>query len=109
MAKGLLIAWSSPVSDEADAAFNEWYEGTHMPQVRAAIPSVTAVHRYRTADVPGGLQPQHRYLAVYEMDSEDVAAAQAALAAAGADGRMTFTETMDMTLPVAIQWYQGVS
>ncbi len=109
MAKGLLIAWSSPVNDENDAAFNEWYEGTHMPQVRAAIPSVTQVRRYRTADVPGGLQPPHRYLAVYEMDTEDVPAAAAALTAAGAEGRLTFTDTMDMTLPIAIQWYEGIS
>jgi hypothetical protein len=109
MAKGLFIAWSSPVNDETDAAFNQWYEGTHVPELRALIPSITAVNRYRTADVPGGLQPPYRYLAVYELDSEDVAAAQAALAAAGAEGRITFTDTMDLTQPIAIQWYQGIS
>ena len=42
MAKGLLLAWSSPVSDERDAEFNSWYDDTHIPQVRTAIASITA-------------------------------------------------------------------
>ena len=57
MAKGLLLAWSSPASDESDAEFNSWYEDTHIPQVRAAIPSITAVYRYRTADLPARSSP----------------------------------------------------
>ena len=69
MAKGLFIAWISPSDSESNAELNSWYDNTHIPEVRAAIPSIAAVHRYRTADLPGGQQPRHRYLAVYEMDS----------------------------------------
>ena len=53
MAKSMFMAWSSPVDDASDSEFNAWYEGTHVPQVRAAIPAITSVHRYRVADVPG--------------------------------------------------------
>lgn len=109
MARGLFLAWSSPVDDESDAAFNSWYENTHIPQVRTAIGSVTAVHRYRTADLPGGMQPAHRYLAVYEMDSDDIPAAAAALAAASGAGRLEMTPAMDLTAPPAIHWYEGVN
>jgi hypothetical protein len=45
MAKGLFIAWISPSDDEGDAELNAWYDTTHMPEVRAAIPSITAAHR----------------------------------------------------------------
>jgi hypothetical protein len=108
MAKGLLLAWSSPASDESDAEFNSWYEGTHIPQVRAAIPSITVVHRYRTADLPGTQQPAHRYLAVYEMDSADVPAAAAALGQAAQGGRIDMTDTMDVTAnPPVLHWYQA--
>jgi hypothetical protein len=107
MAKGLFIAWMSPASDDHDAELNEWYNGTHIPQVRAAIPSVTAVHRYRTADLPGGQQPPHRYLAVYEMDSDDVPTAAAALGLAGQEGRLDMTTAIDFTgNPPVLQWYQ---
>jgi hypothetical protein len=93
MAKGLLLAWSSPVSDEREAEFNSWYDDTHIPQVRTAIASITAVHRFRTA---------------YAMDSADVAAAMAALGQAGAEGRLDPTDTMDVTdNPPVLQWYQA--
>jgi len=53
MAKSMFMAWASPVDDASDTEFNAWYDGTHVPQMRAAIPAITAVHRYRVADVPG--------------------------------------------------------
>jgi endonuclease/exonuclease/phosphatase family metal-dependent hydrolase len=110
MAKGLFLAWLNPVDDNHDAELNAWYEGTHIGQVRAAIPSVTAVHRYRTADLPGAQQPPHRYLAVYEMDSADVAVAAAALGLAGSEGRLDMTNAIDYAdTPPVIQWYQGLA
>jgi hypothetical protein len=111
MAKALLMAWSSPVDEASDAEYVSWYEGTHIPQVRAAIPAVSAVHRYRAADVPASTgRPAHRYLAVYELDTDDVASAMAALGAAAAGGRLDPTPTMDTTVnPPVLQWYQAAS
>lgn len=110
MAKGLFIAWMSPSDSESDAELNSWYDNTHIPEVRAAIPSIAAVHRYRTADLPGGQQPPHRYLAVYEMDSADVAAAAAALGQAGSEGSLDMKAPIDFTVnPPVIQWYQAIN
>lgn len=114
MAKAMFLAWASPVDEASEAEFNDWYEGTHIPQVRAAIPAITAVHRYRLADLPaapggaepGSTPPARRYLAVYELDTDDVAAAAAALGAAATGGRMDMTPTMDLLAnPPALQWY----
>jgi hypothetical protein len=109
MAKSMFMAWASPVDEASDTEFNAWYDGTHVPQMRAAIPAITAVHRYRVADVPGvGASSAHRYVAVYEMDTDDVAGAMAALGAASADGRIEMTATMDVTAnPPILQWYQA--
>src|SRR6201997_945798 len=111
MAKSMFMAWASPVDDESEAEFNAWYEGTHVPQVRAAIPAITSVQRYRIADVPSlGAAPPHRYIAVYEMDTDDVASAMAALGAASTEGRMDMTPTMDVaTNPPVLQWYQAIT
>ena len=111
MAKSMFMAWASPADDASDAEFNAWYDGTHVPQVRAAIPAITAVHRYRLADVPGvGGAATHRYVAVYEMDTDDVAGAMAALGAASTEGRMDMTPTMDVaTNPPVLQWYQAIT
>jgi hypothetical protein len=111
MAKSMFMAWSSPVDEASDGEFNAWYDGTHVPQVRAAIPAITAVHRYRVADVPGvGAPPAHRYLAVWEMDTDDVAGAMAALGAASADGRIEMTTTMDLAVnPPVLHWFEAVT
>ncbi len=104
MAKALMVAYSSAVPGE-DAAYDEWYETTHVPDVRAAIPSVTAVSRYKLVDLQGGRQAT-RYLAVYELGDADVATAARQLGEAGAAGRLRRTDTMDTTgNPPDLQWF----
>jgi hypothetical protein len=103
MAQGLFIAYSSAVPGR-DADYEKWYDEIHIPDVRTAIPSITAVHRYRLVDLQGG-GGAPRYVAVYELDDADVATAAAQLGAAGAEGRLRMTDAMDTTAdPPVIQW-----
>jgi hypothetical protein len=111
MAKSLLLAWATPASPEAEAEFHSWYDQTHIPELRAAIPSITAAHRYQLRPLgPMTAQPDApagRFLCVYELDEADVETAAAALGAALASGRISRTETMDTTaFPPALEWYQ---
>jgi len=110
MAKALLLAWSTPASDETTAEFNTWYDETHIPQIRELIPSVSVVNRYQlTAVDPSAPAGPVRYLAVYEMDDADVATAAAALGGALGSGKLTMTATMDVAAnPPATEWYQHV-
>ena len=104
MAEGLFIAYSSAVPGK-DAEYEEWYERVHVREVRAAIPSITAVHRYRQVDLQGG-GGAPRYVAVYELADGDVATAATQLGAAGAEGRLRMTDAIDMTEnPPDIQWF----
>lgn len=104
MAQGLLIAYSSAVPGK-DAEYEKWYEEVHVPDLRAAIPSITAVHRYKHVDLTGG-GGAPRYVAVYELGDADVAAAADQMRAAGAAGRTRRTDTIDMTdNPPDLQWF----
>ncbi|SEP23459.1 hypothetical protein [Trujillonella endophytica] len=104
MAKALLIAYSSAVPGK-DAEYEQWYDEIHIPDVRAAIPSVTGVSRYRLVDLTGGTAAP-RYVAVYELGDADVATAAGQLGAAGQAGRLRPTDTIDMTgNPPDLQWF----
>lgn len=104
MDQALMVAYSSAVPGK-DAEYGRWYEEVHVPDVRAAIPSVTAVHRYRQVDLQDpGAAP--RYLAVYELGDADVATAAGQLGAAAQAGRLRQTDTMDVTGdPPVLQWF----
>ena len=100
----LLLAWSSPVDEASAEEFHQWYEGTHVPEVRKAVPDVVDVRRYSLADLSADGRPATRFLAVYELQTDDLAAAAAALGAAA--GRFTPTQTMDQAgEPPVLQWY----
>ncbi len=102
-----MLAWSSPQSPDRLGEFGEWYENTHIPQIRAAVTSIIAVSRYELVD-PESTEPSHRYLAVYELDDDDIPAAAAALAQSAAAGRMEMTTAMNMTdHPPTAQWYRA--
>ena len=104
MAQGLMIAYSSAAPGR-DAEYEQWYDEIHIPDVRAAIPSITAVHRYKRVDLQGGAGAP-RYVAVYELGDADVATAAGQLGAAGAEGRLRMTDAMDLTdNPPDLQWF----
>lgn len=110
MAKTLLLAWADPTDSGSEEEFNRWYDGTHVPQLRKAIPSITRVTRYRAADLPpeAGPSPSHRYLAVYELDEDDVSAALGALGGAMAAGELDMSPAMDVASnPPALNWFQS--
>jgi len=70
-AGGLLIATMN-VDPAAEAAFNDWYNAEHLPQL-AAVPGVLCALRYRSPEA----QPERKYLSLYHLVSPDVQATPA--------------------------------
>jgi hypothetical protein len=102
----MLLAWSSPVDEASAEEFHQWYEGTHVPEVRAAVPGIVDVRRYSLNDLTAEGQPATRFLAIYEIKTDDLGGAAAALGAAA--GRFTPTTTMDYAgEPPVLQWYDA--
>ncbi len=91
MPTGVFLALSNPVSDEVEAEFNDWYDNVHAKEV-LALDGVRSARRFRLAPaqvLPGDDVTAHRYLALYEVDTDDWDAFAAAFQNAFAEGRIT--------------------
>jgi len=90
MPTGVLIALSNPVSADVEDDFNQWYTDVHSKEV-LALPGVRSARRFRLAPsqvVPGD-DAGHRYLALYEVETDDWAAFAAQFQQGFVDGRIT--------------------
>lgn len=93
MSTTLFIVYTSPMSDEQDAAYNDWYTNTHLGEI-VALEGVAAATRYKVAAASAGAA-KHQYLAIYEL--EDGASPEAVLGSLGAamqSGQLHFTDTL---------------
>jgi hypothetical protein len=66
------------VAPEAEDDFNAWYDEEHLVAL-AGVPGVLAARRYRSTEPSGNT---HRYVAIYHLESPDVARGTAWNAAA---------------------------
>lgn len=71
-AGGLLVN-AMNVAPEAEADFNAWYNEEHIPAL-AAVPGTLAARRYVSAEAGGG---ERRHLALYHLETPEVAASEA--------------------------------
>jgi hypothetical protein len=68
MPKGFMFVMSNPVPGKEDE-FNDWYEN-HLPEV-VQVPGIAAAQRFEAVPNMGGQLPPQRYIAVYELDTDD--------------------------------------
>lgn len=74
-----LLVFTSPAPGQ-DAEYNEWYSNIHVPEV-LQIPGIVAAQRWKVSE-DAGIETEHRYLAIYELDERPPTEAIAALTAA---------------------------
>ena len=79
--------------DERDDEFNQWYDEVHLAEV-VAVPGFTGAERYALRPQPGEPEPSHRYLAIYDMETDDVSATLADLLRRGASGGFKMTDSL---------------
>ncbi|WP_051163595.1 hypothetical protein [Nocardia brevicatena] len=80
MPRHILLVHSSP-RDGRDAEYNTWYDMVHLPDV-LQVDGFVAARRFVAVPSIHGETPELPYLAVYEIDTDDLPAALAALSAA---------------------------
>lgn len=56
-----------------EAEFNDWYDNQHNPEV-LKMPGFVAVQRFRVLPEPDEADPPSRYLALFEIETTDIAA-----------------------------------
>ena len=77
----LFLVYSGPADAGREAEYNRWYNDIHVPDM-LRVPGIVACTRYRVAATqvrdPGPVMP---YLAVYEVDLDELADLPALIAA----------------------------
>ena len=72
MSKHVLMALTSPVEGQEEE-YNTWYNEVHLPEI-LAVQGIVSCRRFKTkiVNVPGGATWQ--YIAIYEVETEDLGA-----------------------------------
>ncbi len=96
MPKSILLVLSNATEGD-DAEFNRWYEHQHLPDV-LKVTDVVAAQRFALNPSPqdASIFPW-KYLAIYEIDNEDVSAFQAELGKRAGTAVMPLSPTLDST------------
>lgn len=88
-----LVIMSNPVPDREDD-YNDWYQNIHLGQLMT-LPGFKSAQRFRRVRslVEGETQS---YLAVYELETDDIDAVLAGLRAAAERKELTMSDTLDL-------------
>jgi hypothetical protein len=103
MARHILLVLSN-ATEGGDADFNDWYTNVHLGDI-LKIEGFVGAQRFHMSNtqLAGGDLP-YQYLAIYEVETDDLSRATAALGAAGAgEGGMVISPALDRSRTVA--WF----
>lgn len=104
MARGAYVVRARPVNPERDGDLNEWYDGTHIPEL-LAVPGFRSARRYRLVGDDGAPE----YLAVYEIEADDLAAPLRELRRRSAAGETTPTDALQLDPPPIVGLYEELA
>ncbi len=93
MAKHIFLVLSNAV-DGKDDAYNDWYDNTHLGEV-VQVPGFVGGQRFKLTGEPTRGEASHKYMAIYEMDTDDPQGAIAALGAAIEGGEIQMSDAID--------------
>ena len=95
MNKYIMAVYSNAVEGRDDD-YNQWYNDIHLGEV-IEVPGFVAAQRFAVAGDPvRGDAPAHKYLAIYELETDDPQACLGALNEAVAGGSMNISDAISM-------------
>jgi len=92
-----LVALTNAV-DGRDEEFGRWYDRQHIPDV-LAIPGMLSAERFLLSG-----EGRHRYMTIYEIETDDLDAVKAEIASRLGTDRMPITEVVDAETASATFW-----
>lgn len=96
MAKGIMLVETQPASPDRVDEYNKWYDEVHLPEV-CSVPGFVSARRFKPVDGQGG------FVAIYELESDDVAGALAALGEAIGKGQVSMSDVLCMDPPPSMR------
>jgi uncharacterized protein (TIGR02118 family) len=92
--KYVFVVYTRPTVGQEDE-FNRWYDAVHIPDV-LKIPGFVSAERFSYQPVDGTAESSHPYLALYTVETDDIAATQAALTKAANTAAMPISGALDL-------------
>jgi hypothetical protein len=100
------------VDSESEGAYNDWYDNVHLADV-LKLAGYTAARRYKPVPNPQGVDStggiDWTYLALYEVEADDLEAAHAHLLAAFEAGELPLSEALQMEPEPVVQMYEQIT
>ncbi|MDB5159679.1 MAG: hypothetical protein JWR50_4386 [Mucilaginibacter sp.] len=92
-----LFVFSAPVAGKEEE-YNKWYNEKHLADL-LKIPAIPSARRYRVADAQadGPLPPLSPYLAIYEIETNDLASVFNEISTRADTGEITMTDAIDLS------------
>jgi len=101
MPRGIIYLETMPVSPDREQDYHKWYNDTHL----AEICSVDGGGSARRCAPTDGKGP---FIAIYELDCDDLDAVVGRLGELGASGKMSSLELLDMATPPIPKVYREI-
>jgi hypothetical protein len=99
--KGIMVVQSEPVDPAHEDEYNDWYDNTHVPEI-CAVPGFVSARRYKVH----GAAASPAYLAIYEIDADDLTAPAMELHARSAAGQTHGTKALRLDPPPVVTIYE---
>jgi hypothetical protein len=97
MAQYKLVVMSEPTEGQEDE-YNRWYNDVHLGEV-VRIPGFVSAQRFRLHTQQLGAYP-HKYLSIYEVESDDPQSVLDGLVAATQAGELDISGALNIESPV---------
>ena len=96
MGKHTFVVMTNPTEGK-EAEFNEWYNKQHIPDV-LNVPGFVSGQRFQIADAQMGREAGkgYKYLAIYEIETDDLAGTLKELRARGGTPEIVASDAIDM-------------
>lgn len=104
MPRGIMVVQSAPVDPAREQEYNDWYDNTHVPEI-TAVPGFVAARRYKLHG-PAGSDDAPAYLAIYEIEADELTAPAAELHARRARGLTRESGALRLDPPPVVTFYE---
>ena len=95
MPRGIIYLETMPVSPDREADYHKWYNDTHLAEI-VSVDGIVSARRFAPTDGNGP------FVAIYELDCDDLDAVVQRMGELGASGKMSSLQFLSMDAPPPI-------
>jgi hypothetical protein len=101
VAKGIIYLETMPVTADREAEYHKWYNDTHLAEI-CSVDGIVSARRFAPSDGTGP------FIAIYELDCDDLDGVVQKLGELGASGKMSSLELLNLETPPIPKVYREI-